>query len=131
MKLNAAVLVTTPLNSIVKDELEQQNYLAVDVSTLSGKDLYDWNFKIGYASAETVASKSFRVILIMGSKSHLHQNLVGLVVDKSHTVQTWTTSLGHNVKRIDSHTFAGINSRLSCLPDGLNKFSNDDLCPYF
>ena len=35
-----------------------------------------------------------------------------------------------DVSTLSANTLASINSRLFCLPDGLNKFSNDDLCPY-
>ena len=80
------------MNSIIKDQLkdmEKQGYPAVDASTVSLEDIRQCTFKILYASAEMVSKKSFRDIL-KDPSSHLHQKVSAIVVDESHTVETWT-----------------------------------------
>ena len=62
----AAIIVISPLNSIIKDQLkdmERQCYSAVDASAISLEDIRQCKFKIIYASAEMVGKKSFRDIL--------------------------------------------------------------------
>ena len=89
---NAAILVISPLNSIIKDQLkdmEQQGYSAVDASITSVKDMRECKFKIMYASAEMARKNSFRDVL-KDPSSPLHQNIAAIVVDESHTVETWT-----------------------------------------
>ena len=68
---NAAILVISPLNSIIKDQLrdmKQQDYPAVDASIISSEDLRECKFKIMFASAEIARTKSFRDILQDPSK---------------------------------------------------------------
>lgn len=82
------------MNSIIKDQLkdmEQQGYSAgaVDASVTSAKDMRECKFEIIYASAEMTCKNSFRDIL-KDPSSPLHQNIAAIVVDESHTVQTWT-----------------------------------------
>ncbi len=92
MSGKAAIIVISPLNSIIKDQLkdmEKQGYPAVDASTVSLEDIRQCTFKILYASAEMVSKKSFRDIL-KDPSSHLHQKVSAIVVDESHTVETWT-----------------------------------------
>ena len=89
---NAAILVISPLNSIIKDQLkdmEQQGYLAVNASITSVKGMRKCKFKIMYASAEIACKNSFRDVL-KDPSSPLNQNILAIVVDKSHTVETWT-----------------------------------------
>jgi ATP-dependent DNA helicase RecQ len=88
----AAIIVISPLNSIIKDQLkdmERQCYSAVDASAISLEDIRQCKFKIIYASAEMVGKKSFRDIL-KDPSSPLHQNITAIVIDESHTVETWT-----------------------------------------
>ena len=82
----------SPLNSIIRDQLddmERQGYSAVDTSVTSLENICKCPFKIAFASAELVRKQSFRDILKYKS-SPLHQNIVAIVVDESHTVETWT-----------------------------------------
>ena len=84
---NAAILVISPLNSIIKDQLrdmKQQDYPAVDASIISTEDLRECKFKIMFASAEMARKKSLRDIL-KDPNSPLHQNICAIVVDESHT----------------------------------------------
>ena len=88
----ASILVISPLNSIIRDQLddmERQGYSAVDTSVTSLEDIRKCSFKIAFASAELVRKQSFRDIL-KDKSSPLHQNIVAVVVDESHTVETWT-----------------------------------------
>ena len=88
----AAIIVISPLNSIISDQLddmELQGYSAVDASAISLEDIRKCTFKIAFATAEMVRKKPFMEIL-KDSSSPLHQNIAAIVVDESHTVETWT-----------------------------------------
>ena len=88
----AALLVISPLKSIIKDQLddmERLGYPAVDASTISFEDIRKCSYKIAFASAELVREESFRDIL-KDSNSPFRHNIVAIVVDESHTVETWT-----------------------------------------
>jgi superfamily II DNA helicase RecQ len=88
----AAILVISPLKSIIKDQLddmERLGYPAVDASTISFEDIRKCSYKIAFASAELVREESFRDIL-KDSNSPFRHNIVAIVVDESHTVETWT-----------------------------------------
>lgn len=47
------------------------------------------NFKVLYARAEKVKEKTF-IEMLIDPNSPLNQNICGIVIDKSHTVETWT-----------------------------------------
>ena len=68
--------------------MERQGYSAVDTSVTSLEDICKCSFKMTFASAELVRKQLFRDIL--KDKSSLHQNIVAIMVDESHTVETWT-----------------------------------------
>ena len=89
---NSLVLVVAPLMSIIQDQLstlERLNYPGADLKNVDEKALNDCKFKILFGSAEEVLSKSFQNLL--GNKdSTLHQTLSLIVVDESHTVETWS-----------------------------------------
>lgn len=89
---NAAILVISPLKSIIEDQLQEMEllgYPAKDLANLSNDDIRRCNFKIVFATAGKVKEKPFRAML-MDSKSKLHRNISAIVVDESHTVETWT-----------------------------------------
>lgn len=70
----AAILVTSPLVGIIKDQLQEMNslgYCAVDCSELSAAEIRQCNFKVIYATAAKVKEKAFREIL-MDSTSPFH-----------------------------------------------------------
>ena len=46
-------------------------------------------FNIMFSSAELVMEKTFKNVF-KDSSSLLHKNVCGIVVDESHTVETWT-----------------------------------------
>jgi superfamily II DNA helicase RecQ len=79
-----AISVISPLNSIIKDQLDdlaQQGYRAVDLSSLSSK--------VAFSTAEMVNNKEFRELL-KDPTSPFHQNIAAIFVDESHTLETWT-----------------------------------------
>ncbi|XP_068739356.1 probable ATP-dependent DNA helicase RecS [Montipora capricornis] len=68
---NAAILVISPLKSIIEDQLQETEllgYPAKDLGNLSNDDIRRCNFKIVFATAEKVKEKPFRAML-MDSKS--------------------------------------------------------------
>lgn len=82
---NAAILVISPLKSIIEDQLQEMEllgYPAKDLANLSNDDIRRCNFKIVFATAEKVKEKPFRAML-MDSKSKLHRNISAIVVDES------------------------------------------------
>ena len=72
---NAAILVISPLKSIIEDQLQEMElllgYPAKDLANLSNDDIRQCNFKIAFATAEKVKEKPFRAMLV-DSKSKLH-----------------------------------------------------------
>ena len=92
MNYQAAILVVSPLNSIIKDQIQEfaeQSYPAVDLSSLSTEEIRLCKFKVAFGTAEMMKKKVFRDIL-KDRTSPLHQSIVAVVVDESHTVETWT-----------------------------------------
>lgn len=88
----ATILVISPLNSIIKDQLDEmrsQGYPAVDATSITPEEIRQCNVKIMYATAEKVKEKSFREVL-KNSSSPLHQNICAIVVDESHRIEAWT-----------------------------------------
>ena len=88
----AAILVISPLISMIKDqisELKSLGYSAVAASDLSLREIRQCSFKVMFATAEKVKEKGLREILL-DHNSPLHQKISAIVVDESHTVETWT-----------------------------------------
>ena len=85
------VLVITPLSSIAKDQLDYLNSInfpAANLADLSTEDLHECKMKFLFASAEDVATDAFRNKL-KDRSSQLHRQLACIVVDESHTIETW------------------------------------------
>ncbi|XP_044182578.1 ATP-dependent DNA helicase RecQ-like [Acropora millepora] len=98
---HAAVLVISPLISIIKDQisaLKSLGYSAEAASDLSLREIRLCFFKVMLATAEKVKEKGLREILL-DHKSPLHQNISAIVVDESHTVETYTGKRKMNSKR--------------------------------
>ena len=82
---NAAILVISPLKSIIEDQLQEMEllgYPAKDLANLSNDDIRRCYFKIAFATAEKVKEKPFRAMLV-DSKSKLHRNISAILVDES------------------------------------------------
>ena len=88
----SVVLVIVPLASIINDQittLQSFGYPAADLKVLQDEDLKRCDFKILFSSAENALMKKFQDLLI-DRQSQLHKRLCCIVVDESHTVETWT-----------------------------------------
>ena len=91
-KMNACILVICPLTSIIEDQIAEAGLLGIKCVSLleiSLLELKESAFNIVFSSAELVMEKKFKNIL-KDSWSLLHKNVCGIVVDESHTVETWT-----------------------------------------
>ena len=89
---NASILVISPLTSIIQDQIVEARSLeikCVSLLEITFQELKKIAFHIVFTTAERVMEKEFRNIL-KDSSSLLHKNICGIVVDESHTVETWT-----------------------------------------
>ena len=80
-------LVNCPLDSIIKDQLtEAESYGLKSVSFTSSEMFVEMNCvpEIAFATAEAVSLTSFRESLKRTKNVH------AVVLDESHTVETWT-----------------------------------------
>ena len=88
----ALTLVISPLKSIVADQLNDlkvRGYSAASLSELSSDELNECRFDIILSSAEEALSAKFQNKL-KDATSQLHQRLSCIVVDESHTIETWS-----------------------------------------
>ena len=88
----AVVLVVSPLQSIIEDQIESLNavgFPASDLSKLQPEDLKDCSFKLLFSSAERVLLSDV-INELKDRTSKLHERLSCIVVDESHTVETWS-----------------------------------------
>ena len=92
MNGKAKILVISPLVSIIKDQIldmKSIGYSAVDSREMTISEIRKCNFKLLYLTAEKFKEKAFREMLI-DPNSPLNQNICAVVIDESHTVETWT-----------------------------------------
>jgi len=86
-----SVLVISPLNSIIKEQVSEMNDLGIPSVHLKVDneecltDISEGNFKIIFSLAEDCLAKSFQEVL-KSPATRLHVSMV--VVDKCHTVET-------------------------------------------
>ncbi|PFX25697.1 ATP-dependent helicase SGS1 [Stylophora pistillata] len=88
----ACVIVVCPLKSIVQDQLAEASLMGLTATSLAGASLQDvenGKYQLIFASAEEILAKPF-LSSQKKSTSPLHQNLPAIIVDESHTVETWT-----------------------------------------
>lgn len=86
------VLVICPLKSIVNDQIKEASSMGISAGSLSDclqTDIVSGKYRLLFASAEEALAKSFLEALKREANS-LHDNLAAIVVDESHTVETWT-----------------------------------------
>ena len=90
---DTVVLVVCHLTSIIQDQVKEGNSLGLDCAALKDcKDLssvVSGTTRVVFASAEEVLHNDFQRIL-KNRNSKFHEALELLVVDESHTVETWT-----------------------------------------
>ena len=88
----ACVIVVCPLKSIVHDQLSEATAMGLTATALSDASLEDvenGKYQLIFGSAEEILEKPF-LGWLKKSNTPLHQNLAALIVDESHTVETWT-----------------------------------------
>ncbi|CAH3022187.1 unnamed protein product, partial [Porites evermanni] len=88
----ACVIVVCPLKSIVHDQLSKATAMGLTATSLSDASLEDvenGKYQLIFGSAEEILEKLF-LSWLKKSNTPLHQNLAALIVDESHTVETWT-----------------------------------------
>lgn len=89
----SVVLVISPLASIIKDQIISLNSktpgIAAELPLLTPEELKECSFKILFSSAEDTLQKKFTEEL-KSSASLLNKNLALIVVDETHTVETWS-----------------------------------------
>ena len=88
----ACVIVVCPLKSIVHDQLSEATAMGLTATSLSDASLDDvenGKYQLIFASAEEILEKPF-LGRLKKTNTPLHQNLAALIVDESHTVETWT-----------------------------------------
>lgn len=92
---NTVVLVICPLTSLIQDQVKEGKSLGLNCACL--QDVKDSlsscprldSPQLIFASAEQVLENDFQKIL-KDRSSNLHKAVELLVVDESHTVETWT-----------------------------------------
>ena len=92
VKEHQTVLVVCPLRSIIDDQIEEAKGMGMSASSLSDvtdDELRSAKFQLLFAPAEEVINNRFLEILKEDGTA-LHRNLTAVVVDESHTVETWT-----------------------------------------
>ena len=85
-------IVVCLLKSIVQDQLTEASLMGLTATSLASASLHDvenGKYQLIFASAEEILAKPF-LSSLKKSSSPLHQNLAAIIVDESHTVETWT-----------------------------------------
>lgn len=89
---HTSVLVISPLNSIIEDQIDEANAMGISAVSLGKatiEDLRYGKFQLLFASAESALEGRF-VNVMKDQNSSLHQALAAIVVDESHVVEMWT-----------------------------------------
>ena len=89
----ACVLVICPLKSIIQDQILEATSMGISAGSLSDCNLLDienGKFQLLFASAEEVLQNKGFLSSLKNEKTVFHQNLAAVVVDESHTIETWT-----------------------------------------
>ena len=88
----SCVLVVCPLKSIIQDQSAEATSLGLKAVALGNcrlDDISSGKYQISYGSAQGILSKPF-LSCLKKTDSPFHQQLCAIVVDESHTVETWT-----------------------------------------
>ena len=77
------VLVVSPLNALIKDQLSSCEKLGINATKMEGSELPSFeDTEIVYVSPETLIANT-QILLKLGDR------LIGIVVDESHCVNNW------------------------------------------
>ena len=85
-------IVVCPLESIIGDQIEEASSIGLTAKSLkdiTSDDLKNCNFQLLFGSAEDVLCKRF-LAAMKKQNTPLYENLAALIVDESHTLETWT-----------------------------------------
>ena len=85
-------IVVCPLKSIVQDQLTEASLMGLTATSLASaclQDVENGKYQLIFATTEEVLAKPF-LSSLKKSSSSLHENLAAIIVDGSHTVETWT-----------------------------------------
>lgn len=88
----ACAIVVCPLKSIVQDQLIEASSMGLSATSLASArigDVENGKYQLIFASAEEILTKPF-LSSLKKSSSPLHENLAAIIVDESHTVESWT-----------------------------------------
>ncbi|XP_068674561.1 putative ATP-dependent DNA helicase Q1 [Montipora foliosa] len=94
---NASVLVISPLNSIIEEQVNELNDLGLPSVQLKENDadclkaISEGKFRLIFCSAEQCLSEKFKNLL---KAEQTRADIEMVVVDESHTVDSWNTDFG-------------------------------------
>ena len=91
-KKPSCVIVVCPLKSIVQDQIGEVVSMGLTTVLLPEANLEDiesCQYNLLFASAEEVLDKKF-LSSVKKPNTNFHDNLAAIIVDESHTVETWT-----------------------------------------
>ncbi|XP_020905733.2 uncharacterized protein LOC110243919 [Exaiptasia diaphana] len=86
----ATILVISPLRSLIEDQLEEVRDLGISATSLpeaSLEEIKEGKWKLVYSSPECALQENFLEVLKVGA---FHDNMAAVVIDESHTIETWT-----------------------------------------
>ena len=89
---SSTAVVVCPLKSIVQDQISEARSMglrAVALTDVHLEDIENGKYQLVFASAEEILSKKFLASL-KKADAPLHQQLCAIIVNESHTVETWT-----------------------------------------
>ncbi|XP_068696950.1 ATP-dependent DNA helicase RecQ-like [Montipora foliosa] len=116
-KEHQTVLVVCLLRSIIDDQIEEAKGMGMSASSLSDvtdDELRSAKFQLLFAPAEEVINNRFLEILKEDGTA-LHRNLAAVVVDESHTVETWTGKRSDGKRNAAAIAFREAFGKLSTL----------------
>lgn len=86
----ATLLVISPLRSLIEDQLDETRDLGITATSLpeaSIESIKQGEWEIVYSAPEHALEESFLQCLKEGK---FHSNMAAVVIDESHTIETWT-----------------------------------------
>lgn len=90
-KGSACILVICPLRSLMEDQIAEARSMGLTANSLPEASLEDvgaGKFQLLFSSAENVLEKEF--LAFLKQETIFHRSLAAVVVDESHTVETWS-----------------------------------------
>ena len=90
----SSIIVISPLQSTIRDQVIEVNSMGMTACDLNENldcldDIHQGKFNIIYASAEAALDKRF-LNSLKAKDSLFNKTLAALIVDESHTLETWT-----------------------------------------